>query len=114
MRISDWSSDVCSSDLSAPMPAPTPGQAGNTHDRRKHGETAFEQRRTEQADTQAGQTREQTRQERAMQRDQHCCHRARTIDRKSVQSGKSVTVRVDLVGRRIMKKKNTKSKQHNL
>src|SRR3546814_20069702 len=35
--------------------------------------------------------------------------RLEEIDRKSVVEGKSVSVRVDLGGRRIIKKKNTKS-----
>src|SRR3546814_17993415 len=36
------------------------------------------------------------------------------IDRKSVVSGKSVSVRVDLGGRRIIKKKRQKQSTHNL
>src|SRR3546814_11977031 len=36
------------------------------------------------------------------------------IDRKSVESGKSVTVRVDLVGLRIIKKKNSTHKKYNI
>src|SRR3546814_13227508 len=36
----------------------------------------------------------------------------RAIDRKSVVSGKSVSVRVDLGGRRIIKKKKTKITEH--
>src|SRR3546814_16787839 len=80
MRISDWSSDVCSSDLVAAIDDrcfdPEFGQ-------QRVGEPAA---RTE--------------------------HRARADqmiagleDRKSVVEGKSVSVRVDLGGRRIIKKK---------
>src|SRR3546814_4228399 len=32
MRISDWSSDVCSSDLPAPLPPDGPGDAVTAHD----------------------------------------------------------------------------------
>src|SRR3546814_16785133 len=84
MRISDWSSDVCSSDLdrgrrlgygeprgTAEQPAPSRGSG-----RRSGG------------------AREP----------------ARAGDRKSVVSGKSVSVRVDLGGRRFIKKINTSTK----
>src|SRR3546814_15409570 len=93
MRISDWSSDVCSSDLGArdhrifqpagearPLPArkeipqgggPLPGRRAAHPDRSARGRRA-----------------------------------AGNADRKSVESGKSVSVRVDLGGRRIIKKKN--------
>src|SRR3546814_14361213 len=68
MRISDWSSDVCSSDLA------TPGPVSSLHRRRCHRPASDGQR----ADACA--------------------------DRKSVVKGKSVSVRVDLGGRRIIKK----------
>src|SRR3546814_17821440 len=41
-----------------------------------------------------------------LQKEPHALYRAGTADRKSVVSGKSVSVRVDLGGRRIIKKKN--------
>src|SRR3546814_15658869 len=73
MRISDWSSDGCSSDL--------------IHDRR-HAELAHPV-----IDVAA---------------EPHAIvtgtHRTRIRDRKSVVSGKSVSVRVDLGGRRILNK----------
>src|SRR3546814_15590207 len=82
MSISDWSSDVCSSDLQAflipgPIPGPVPGCAW----RRRFG------------------------------RESHRLHIlyclfGRTLgDRKSVVQGKSVYTRVDISGRRIIKKK---------
>src|SRR3546814_13312732 len=75
MRISDWSSDVCSSDL--------------------RGVAAVEiQRRTLEI---LGTLQ--------VERRQHP-----VADRKSVVSGKSVSVRVDLGGRRIIKKKRTLDK----
>src|SRR3546814_16070680 len=69
MRISDWSSDVCSSDLS---------NCGEEHDDVLWAAGGLSPAR--QAD--------------------------HASDRKSVVSGKSVSVRVDLGGRRIIKKKN--------
>src|SRR3546814_20269056 len=84
MRISDWSSDVCSSDL------------------RKIGRHRVERgalvgnviRALGQPGERAGRDRER---------------RPADIDRKSVVSGKSVSVRVDLGGRRIIQKKKTSS-----
>src|SRR3546814_13281734 len=75
MRISDWSSDVCSSDL-LHTPSPMP--------QRQSGPPAS----VLCASMQARSTR------------------PATGDRKSVVKGKSVSVRVDLGGRRIIKKKN--------
>src|SRR3546814_10819236 len=73
MRISDWSSDVCSSDLSA-----TPGKSPR-HERVARG--AF------------------------MPSPPVSPAPHLPLDRKSVVSGKSVSVRVDLGGRRIIKEK---------
>src|SRR3546814_21156371 len=78
MRISDWSSDVCSSDLL---------QQERLHfadDRRL--QVAFLQSVPQPQEVE----------------DVGVAHE----DRKSVVSGKSVSVRVDLVGRRIIKTKN--------
>src|SRR3546814_13227750 len=72
MRISDWSSDVCSSDL---VPLPVPGRIFDGF---------FALRRW-----QAGRARDR-----------------RSPDRKNVVKGKSVSVCVDLGGRRFTKKKN--------
>src|SRR3546814_11545080 len=102
MRISDWSSDVCSSDL--------------------NGRRAQRQWRR-----QVHQWRDQGRQPRAI--DAQRLHRARHrladgrhsgyglfrngrhLDRKSVVKGKSVSVRVDFGGRRIITKKNKLKKK---
>src|SRR3546814_3975208 len=105
MRISDWSSDVCSSDLS---------QTGRTHPpaarlcrRRNHA-------RRSRAGAVNGGGRAQERpgcrwhvvgQDHACQRALERNGRARRADRKGGVSGKSVSVRVDLGGRRINKKK---------
>src|SRR3546814_15219556 len=80
MRISDWSSDVCSSDLL---------RAGGRRDRRRDA---------------PGQRRGAA----PRRRGRRLRRGRRRTDRKSVVSGKSVSVRVDLGGRRIIKKKNNK------
>src|SRR3546814_18377766 len=95
MRISDWSSDVCSSDL---------GKCEKQRGNAERGEKA------------RGQPLEKKHElcKRTLQRDATCkCRvglegpfrRQAHTDRKSVVSGKSVSVRVDLGGRRIIKKK---------
>src|SRR3546814_10813015 len=83
MRISDWSSDVCSSDLARKY------VEGGTH-RLAHG-----------ADRQCPFGRRSQPQYRLS-----LWLVSGAVDRKSVVSGKSVSVRVDLGGRRIIKKKN--------
>src|SRR3546814_16478372 len=96
MRISDWSSDVCSSDLYFRCPQPglqAPEIAAPLHSH-SHPTTRYRSRRTCHHHSQARRRRES--------------HQAEQIDRKRVVSGKSVSVRVDLGGRRIIKKKNKK------
>src|SRR3546814_12328180 len=70
LRISDWSSDVCSSDLSAGRRRGRPSRPVERDDARRRGLAAG-------------------------------------ADRKSVVQGKSVSVRVDIGGRRIIKKEKT-------
>src|SRR3546814_16698317 len=106
MRISDWSSDVCSSDLLAALPesdvpeapAPKPAVAASYtglaswYGAKFHGRlTASGERYDMAALTAAHQT---------------LPFGSRVRDRKSVVSGKSVSVRVDLGGRRIIKNKH--------
>src|SRR3546814_17081596 len=88
MRISDWSSDVCSSDLSAYLPGIHASQQHQDQQNRdpclqSEGQPALPKRSR---------------------------HRGPIppIDRKSVVSGKSVSVRVDRGGRRNTKKKQNK------
>src|SRR3546814_19337040 len=81
LRISDWSSDVCSSDLPSWLPRRRGSHEGGPEGRGRDA-------RPDSRD--AGRT-----------------EGAARGDRKRVASGKSVSVRVDLVGRRIVKKKNT-------
>src|SRR3546814_12865669 len=104
MRISDWSSDVCSSDLAALFhpqdhPRRLAGHAavaqGVLH---QHGEHLLQVARVDQY----GQGRYAVAELDLVQvgRDGF------EVDRKSVVWGKSVSVRVDLGGRRLIKKKN--------
>src|SRR3546814_14425389 len=84
MRISDWSSDVCSSDLPCSPPCAAravcrkPPEARRERNCRASGGRKTRGRRVD---------------------------RGGDGDRKSVVSGKSVSVRVDLGGRRIINKK---------
>src|SRR3546814_16043834 len=87
MRISDWSSDVCSSDLLWVLRV-EPRPEGHADVSRK----------------------ELCRTTRARHRDDVMCavfryHAQCCVDRKSVVEGKSVSVRVDDGGRRIIQKK---------
>src|SRR3546814_20761555 len=88
MRISDWSSDVCSSDLIilASNPSPLQGMAALSSRTNSTSLSILNGGTTPaiMKKTPAGQL----------------------LDRKSVVSGKSVSVRVDLGGLRIIKKKN--------
>src|SRR3546814_11184812 len=104
MRISDWSSDVCSSDLDsyakrqsprkrAFRVCPAPLQA-HLREGRRAGRNP-QARVLREADPGA---QVQGRRRREASGAPH-------LDRKSVVEGKSVSVRVDLGGRRIIKKK---------
>src|SRR3546814_14965554 len=105
MRISDWSSDVCSSDLSRGPKAEAP--ASERVPARKPEwvqepewalvlENLRLRRRSGRSDWQ-GLRRSPVR---------SCRNASLTRDRKGVVSGKSVSVRVDIGGRRIIKQKN--------
>src|SRR3546814_13757732 len=85
MRISDWSSDVCSSDLRS-------GTGRN--DRQRRNEQIADDREPQRA------------------RGDHRILGYRA-DRKSVVEGKSVSVRVDLGGRRIIKKQKNNQTRNN-
>src|SRR3546814_18939270 len=93
MRISDWSSDVCSSDLLA-----RPRAAVDDHLARLYGVDLLHPGESRRADLLyvpapggGGSALDRGR------------------DRKSVVKGKSVSVRVDLGGRRIIKKNTNKT-----
>src|SRR3546814_18763714 len=113
MRISDWSSDVCSSDLFERLL-----QRQENGRKRLPGSGTLAARPAVRARTPVGQgagtAREARLDVRASQR-RLARSRAdrqdaqRSPDRKSVVQGKSVAVRVDLGGRRIIKKKTRKN-----
>src|SRR3546814_17031919 len=122
LRISDWSSDVCSSDLSlipaqscaANLPAPlstvwriSVGMATIIG----HWACASMKRRSSTPSSACLRPADRP-------ITPSTCPRPRGRDRKSGVSGKSVSVRVDLGGRRIIKKKKVKqenetAKSHN-
>src|SRR3546814_19633098 len=112
MRISDWSSDVCSSDLLVHIAAQDRRDIGIDH-----GGIAAADELDQRRDLVAG--RDLGEAERLGQVCNLCLlggiavavHEQdgdRTEDRKSVVSGKRVSVRVDFGGRRNNKKKNKK------
>src|SRR3546814_10223846 len=92
MRISDWSSDVCSSDLPVPWRHGARGRPGRGTGRMGRVEPV------------PGVRRPRGRAVAALRRGGGGRRLARS-DRKSVVSGKSVSVRVELGGRGILKKK---------
>src|SRR3546814_11093322 len=105
MRISDWSSDVCSSDLRRFNPAAGRGRAACLGRSARRAARISWRRRVQQ--------------------EKHSFHFRKqrldlwahgSIDRKSVVQGKSVSVREDLGGRRIIKKKQTEERntRHNV
>src|SRR3546814_21116800 len=106
MRISDWSSDVCSSDLGrnrwfwSPVraaPSPEGARPGFGYGRSRHQAAAgFRVAAPRYGGYRPG----------GHERERH------TGDRKSVVSGKRVSVRVDLVGRRIIKNKKSTYATH--
>src|SRR3546814_17963299 len=107
MRISDWSSDVCSSDLGA---IPYPGD-----DNEADADRAGEEQPLGTQEHAGGHRRHQDPEPPTPAGFLHEAHPGEdgqasaggAGDRKSVGYGKSVAVRVDLGGRRSLKKKKT-------
>src|SRR3546814_13271242 len=95
MRISDWSSDVCSSDFLVSVA-------------RRHGRIG--------RGADGGDDRVRVGGEVGQQQDEPCIQGGAFggIDRKSVVSGKSVSGRVDLGGRRIIKTQNSITLSHQI
>src|SRR3546814_19878507 len=108
MRISDWSSDVCSSDL--------PGREGQRQDQvgqHQPGEAVVEPEPPDQLEH-AGEHRDLREHGDAQdgQQSRRTAAKGNAADRKSVVSGTSVSVRVCLGGRLIIKnKKNNKRRR---
>src|SRR3546814_19846419 len=98
MRISDWSSDVCSSDL----------QAGWLHAAGGGGE--HERHQPEPVQGYAVRSLEGFRADHQPRLGGQPADRRPRSDRKSVVKGKSVTVRLDRGGRRIIKQKKRKTR----
>src|SRR3546814_18873630 len=105
MRISDWSSDVCSSDLhpasciwSWRCPRPCMSGSCRREPARATVSLSVEHRLDIASDHPGWRCTEQP----------HMPKYYPTLDRKSVVEGKSVSVRVDHGGRRSSKKKNRK------
>src|SRR3546814_15427378 len=109
MRISDWSSDVCSSDLSPESDVRSvaldtiPSELVESIEIKKTLTPDMD------ADT-IGATIEINTTSALDRKKPFVAVSAE--DRKSVVEGKSVSVRVDLAGRRIIKKKNTRQKRY--
>src|SRR3546814_13696615 len=96
MRISDWSSDVCSSDLDTAVLVDE-HEDGTSH--RLLAVHAARARAQITANPDVGDLADS---------DRNAAARCRNgVDRKRVVYGKSVSVRVDLGGRRIIKKQTT-------
>src|SRR3546814_19233178 len=120
MRISDWSSDVCSSDLlfvssAAITPFSVRAQEATP-------ESLWPEKTYQEDEFMPTITFYNPPKEKAVDVAIVVCpgggysglasdHEGTQIDRKSVVSGKSVSVRVDLGGRHIIKKKKTKKKK---
>src|SRR3546814_16845592 len=112
MRIRDWSSDVCSSDLYMEKLAAGADVADLLDLDRPIGETLglLAQRRSCATGDLTVIVLDRPRHEDGIRQIREAGARVRLIsDRKSVVSGKSVSVRVDICGRRIIKKKNQKN-----
>src|SRR3546814_13490597 len=106
MRISDWSSDVCSSDL-VDLSRIQPSGAAGADTEARHTDGAVQVLRDScAAEAAAGANARGSTVMPNLQNRIAIVTGAAPGDRKSVVSGKSVSVRVDLGGRRIIKKKN--------
>src|SRR3546814_20805467 len=108
MRISDWSSDVCSSDLGG-----HPGRRAGGGDQRpafaRGGVTILVRTKTQRREGISKSVRAELVEAPFFL----TSLKKRRADRKSVVLGKSVSVRVDLGGRRIIKKKRNKDTHNN-
>src|SRR3546814_13126634 len=100
MRISDWSSDVCSSDLQIGV---EPIEHRLAEARWNFGRLDIELGATRIAfAAQRIDQRFQFRQTRRIGAEERILVDARLVDRKSVVSGKSVSVRLDIGGHRVI------------
>src|SRR3546814_14099397 len=102
MRISDWSSDVCSSDLQRRL---GPARQAGHHDL----EVPAERRLPARPGGRARPHRRGNRRRGDSSRAPRAAGEGRLQDRKSVGEGKSVSVRVDVGGGRIIKTKTKRN-----
>src|SRR3546814_14325012 len=107
MRISDWSSDVCSSDLIDPPGADPADPRFLDHRNQRFLDhlAGLKEARKIGPSTQLGDFQVQRAYPGIQRTVAIAVAPGRALDRKSVVSGKSVSVRVDLGGRGIIKKK---------
>src|SRR3546814_18806235 len=125
MRISDWSSDVCSSDLIVPasrLVVPVsetrvpPGERGSQFSARSRPASPVPEGISETMSDASSVMPADDRLRADPKRLARWCHPVRSEptfpfgDRKSVDVGKSVSVRVALGGRRVVKKQNKYNK----
>src|SRR3546814_18930270 len=101
MRISDWSSDVCSSDLFVAM-MPCADESALWRTRKYPGQRSGAAKRASSGWSAAAAAASRTAAAQA-------ASSVAAVERKSVVEGKSVSVRVDLGGRRIFQKNITKN-----
>src|SRR3546814_12525800 len=100
LRISDWSSDVCSSDLVIPFGQPAPHHCGSSCFGGRPQQREGHAGRSVRPVPAAGRTARPDRRHHVGRRN------ADAGDRKSVVEGKSVSVRVEIGSSRIVKTKN--------
>src|SRR3546814_20189279 len=114
MRISDWSSDVCSSDLRRLLtPSNFPSSRcndGEPPQKFPWTQATTQLRRDARRVDGGARDRLVPDHRRGVDRRQEPTRLPHQRDRKSVVKGKSVSVRVDLGGSRIIKKKKKKKK----
>src|SRR3546814_14206183 len=108
MRISDWSSDVCSSDLHRRRPL---GQVAVGVVEAAEGGRRFDAVR---GHLQIAAKVANAHPEPRMRQEGVVGSTHQVQDRKSVEAGKGVSVRVDLGGRRLIKKKKNKQESATL
>src|SRR3546814_15294206 len=111
MRISDWSSDVCSSDLRGGYQS-SPATSRMTARKSSTAAVGLPLRRCKRQMARPGSSKVRSRGTISPVRISSSNSDIARKDRKSVVEGKSVSVRVDLGGRSIIKKKELYKKKN--